>query len=80
MELFTPRRPLRPPRKERKKLKTQNLKTNFANIVIVRAFNVPVRDETLEVVSNQQQKALFPHTVPNEGRDGSEGHTFTTVS
>lgn len=61
-------------------MKSQNLKTNLANIVIrvVRAFNVPVRDE---ISSNQQQRTFFPSAMPNEERDDRENeHPFTMVS
>lgn len=60
-------------------MKSQNLKTNFANIVIrvVRAFNVPVRDE---LSSNQQQRASFPSAIPNEGRNDWENAIDTMVS
>lgn len=60
-------------------MRTQNLKTNFANIAIrvVRAFNVPVRDDNLQV------EQRIPPALPNEERDGlgyaSEETTFTTV-
>ena len=64
MELFIPRRPLKPPRKERKKIKAQNLNTNVANIVVrvIRAFNVPIRDEGTILASNRG-RTLTPATV-----------------
>ncbi len=79
VELFVPRRPLKPPRKERKKIKTQNLNSNLANIVVrvIRAFNVPIREETLKM-----QPASLP---PNVGRSDeidyeSAEHTFATLN
>lgn len=49
LELIAPRRPLKPRRRERKKI-TQNMNISGANIVVrvVRAFNVPVRSKELK--------------------------------
>lgn len=45
IELFSPRQPLKPIRRERRKPKPQNVHVTSANIVVrvVRAFNVPTR-------------------------------------
>ena len=55
VELFTPKRPLKPVRRERKRIKAQNLTLTDANITIriVRAFNVPVRETALGRNTNQ---------------------------
>ena len=83
-ELFIPRRPLKPPRKERKALKSQSLKPDRATIVvrIVRAFNVPIRDDMLQQsYVDQQHRNFFPSTRPIEGREhASEENLFTVVS
>lgn len=64
-------------------MKTQNLKTNIANIAIrvVRAFNVPIRAES------QQPRIPLSSAMPFERMGGSEyfdygneESTFTTVS
>lgn len=46
LELFTPKRPLKPVRRERKRLKAQNLAITNVNVVVrvIRAFNIPIRD------------------------------------
>lgn len=48
-------------------MKTQNITTNDANIVIrvVRAFNVPVREKVLENL-HQNQRTLLPLTEHEE--------------
>ena len=45
VELFSPRRPLKPQRRGRRRLKPQNVHVSSADIVVrvVRAFNVPIR-------------------------------------
>lgn len=45
VELFSPRQPLKPVRRERRKPKPQNVHVTSANIIVrvVRAFNVPTR-------------------------------------
>ena len=62
VELLVPRRPLKPIRKERKKIMAQNVNISSANIVIrvIRAFNVPVR-EILQ--DNVQQGTLFSFSL-----------------
>ena len=68
VDLFVPRRPLKPARKERKKVKTQNITTSNANIVIrvVRAFNVPVREKVLANLRQSQVTPLHEERVENE--------------
>ncbi len=50
MELLVPRRPLRPVRREREKIKAQNANITSATITIrvIRAFNIPVRRKIQE--------------------------------
>jgi hypothetical protein len=57
-------------------MKSHTLKATFANIVIriVRAFNVPVRDNT---EYSQQQANIFPSST---GGDEREEHSFSKVS
>ena len=45
-----PRRPLKPVRKERKKMTAQNLKQENVRLLIniVRAFDIPVRQDALQ--------------------------------
>ncbi len=49
MKVAEPRRPLKPVRKERKKVTAQNLQQTEVKVLvnIVRAFDVPVRTETI---------------------------------
>ena len=54
MELFVPRRPLKPTRRERKKLKSQNLSGANILIRVIRAFNVPVRENMLANANDSQ--------------------------
>ena len=48
LELFAPRRPLKPKRKGQRKPKPQNVHVSKASIVVrvVRAYNVPTRMDT----------------------------------
>lgn len=80
MDLFVPRRPLKPARKDRKKVKTQNITTSNANIVIrvVRAFNVPVREKVLANL-HQNQRTPLPLTE-HEERVESEHQLVDYVS
>ena len=56
-ELFTPKRPLKPVRRERKKLKAQNLTITNVNVVVrvIRAFNIPLRDDVISNLHVTQQ-------------------------
>lgn len=60
-ELFTPKRPLKPVRRERKKLKAQNLTISNVNVVVrvIRAFNIPVRDGEARNTRQSTQLDLF---------------------
>jgi coiled-coil and C2 domain-containing protein 2A len=48
MQFFQPRRPLRPVRKERKRIQASNLVDTKIGLIanIVRAFNLPLRKST----------------------------------
>lgn len=78
MELFIPRRPLKPMRREKKKLKITNLTVSSADLVVrvVRAFNVPVREETFANSSNlhslQQQGTQLNFSMLNQARFANE--------
>ena len=54
VELVSPRQPLKPTRRERRKPKPQNVHVTSANIVVrvVRAFNVPTRSSPQTVTGS----------------------------
>lgn len=68
MDLFVPRRPLKPSRREKKKIKKQNLTVASANIAIrvVRAFNVPVREGAVTSTPNLQPSTTLTHSMRNQ--------------
>ena len=50
MKLTEPRRPLRPTRRERKKMTPQNLQQSEVKVLVnvVRAFDIPVRSDVMQ--------------------------------
>ena len=77
VEVFTPRRPLKPVRRERKKLEAKNLTLTNVNVIIrvIRAFNVPVREDGMrnleDMLANVQHDAGSQDISGVRARDNS---------